>query len=72
MTLEHDGLKPTPPRPRGIDLVRKGECPTGDTTPIACMLCPYGHMTDCHYPHTCEDVECSHYQMAKEAEGGSQ
>ena len=22
---------------------------------------PYGHMTECHYPLTCEEARCSHY-----------
>lgn len=43
-------------------------CPLGNTSPMACMLCRYGHMTDCHHPLTCEEANCSHYQANKEAE----
>ncbi len=70
MTLEHDGLMPAPPRPAGIDLVSTGKCPTAGMTPMACMLCPYGHMLECHYPYTCEEAECHHYQQEMEAEQG--
>ena len=38
------------------------QCPIGGTGPMACMFCQYGHMTDCHYPLTCEEANCSHYQ----------
>ncbi len=45
-----------------------GQCPMGGTSPMACMFCHYGHMTDCHYPLTCEEADCSHYQVeAREA-----
>ena len=43
-----------------------GECPIGRTSPMACMFCPYGHMTECHYPLDCEEAECSHYQQEME------
>ena len=39
-----------------------GQCPLGGTSPMACMFCRFGHMTDCHYPLTCEEANCSHYQ----------
>jgi hypothetical protein len=40
--------------------------------PMAPTFCPYGHMLECHYPHTCEEAGCSHYQraMEEEEEGG--
>ena len=38
-------------------------------TPAACMVCPTGHMTECHYPYSCWEAECSHYQASQE--GGS-
>jgi hypothetical protein len=41
-----------------------GECPVGGANPMACMFCAYGHMTNCHYPLTCEEAECSHYKEA--------
>ena len=39
-----------------------GQCPMGGTSPMACMFCQYGHMTDCHYPLDCEEANCSHHQ----------
>lgn len=45
-----------------------GTCPRGGFNPMACMFCPYGHMTDCHWPLTCEEAECSHYQQEMELE----
>ena len=39
-----------------------GQCPLGGTSPMACMFCRYGHMSDCHYPSSCEEANCSHYQ----------
>jgi len=39
-----------------------GQCPMGGTSPMACMFCQFGHMTDCHYPLTCEQANCSHFQ----------
>jgi hypothetical protein len=43
-------------------------------TPMACMFCPYGHMTECHFPYYCEDANCSHYRQACEDEfyGGNE
>lgn len=41
-------------------------CPAHDgvrMTPMACMYCPFGHMTDCHHPYTCDEAECSHYHQ---------
>ena len=46
-----------------------GQCPLGGTNAMACMFCQFGHMTHCHYPYTCEDANCSHYQAEMEAEG---
>ena len=31
-------------------------------TPMNCHFCPYGHMTECHYPLSCQEKQCSHYQ----------
>ena len=39
-----------------------GQCPLGHASPMACMFCLYGHMTDCHHPLTCEEANCSHHQ----------
>ena len=46
----------------GIVKTSNGLCPLGLASPMACMFCHFGHMTDCHYPATCEEVNCSHYQ----------
>lgn len=48
--------------PTGIGKIGRSECEMGGLNPMACMLCSCGHMLECHYPHTCEEVECSHYQ----------
>lgn len=50
-------------KPTGISKIQRGECPVGDKNAIACMLCPFGHILECHYPYTCQQAECSHYQM---------
>ena len=44
-------------------------CPMNDNEqvpPMRCMYCPYGHMTECHHPFTCDEAECSHYQSYHE------
>lgn len=53
----------------GATWTLSGECPMGGWNPMACMFCPYGHMTDCHHPQTCEEANCSHYQAELAAEG---
>ena len=53
----------------GVTKTLQGDCPRGGTSPMACMFCQYGHMTFCHYPLTCDEAECSHYQAELEAEG---
>lgn len=54
---------------QGITKIANGECPAGASSPLACSFCPYGHMLECHYPQTCEEAKCSHYQQELEAEG---
>ncbi len=54
----------------GVVKTLSGECPLGGANPMACMFCSYGHMTHCHYPRTCEEAECSHYEAEVENEGG--
>ena len=39
-----------------------GQCPLGHASSMACMFCQFGHMTNCHYPLTCEQANCSHCQ----------
>jgi len=29
---------------------------------MMCMSCPYGHMTECHYPFGCNSGYCNHYK----------
>lgn len=29
---------------------------------FVCGICPFGHLTECHYPNTCGMAKCSHYQ----------
>ncbi len=54
--------------PTGIEVIESGKCPLGGTTTMACMFCLKGHMTDCHYPKTCEEANCSHYQETNKSE----
>ena len=54
------------PFPTGIGKIERGECCRGFLTPIACMFCPNGHMLECHFPHTCEEAQCSHYEQELE------
>jgi hypothetical protein len=53
--------------PTGIGRIERRECRAGGLNPAACMFCPYGHMLECHYPYTCDEVECSHYEQEVEA-----
>jgi hypothetical protein len=50
----------------GIYKILSGTCPRGSTSPIACTFCMTGHMTECHYPNSCETAMCSHYARSKE------
>jgi len=52
----------------GIDKIKNGECPLGAFSPMTCMFCEFGHMTECHYPMNCEEANCSHYQAQEEQE----
>jgi len=29
---------------------------------MAPMFCPFGHLTECHYPMNCEQAQCSHLE----------
>lgn len=31
--------------------------------PMAAMFCPYGHLTECHYPLTCAEAMCAHFDI---------
>lgn len=58
--IPHDGFDPMVGNPRCV-------C----THPLAAMTCPYGHMLECHYPMTCEEANCDHYQQAQSGEEGA-
>jgi hypothetical protein len=55
----------------GSTKTMRGECPLGATNPMSCMFCTRGHMTECHYPLTCELARCSHYLAELAAEGAN-
>lgn len=46
---------------KGIDKIKEGMCPLGKTMPSACLSCLYGHVTECHYSHTCDECKCGHW-----------
>ena len=50
--------------PTGIGKIERGECEVGAPNPMACMFCTFGHILECHYPHTCEEARCSHWEEA--------
>lgn len=31
---------------------------------IASLFCQTGHMLECHYPMSCKEAQCSHYQAS--------
>jgi len=46
----------------GVVKTSTGQCPLGGVNAMACMFCQFGHMTECHYPASCEEANCSHHQ----------
>lgn len=56
------------------EMLPPGQNPACICNPLtaAPMFCPYGHLTECHYPLSCEEAQCSHYnsQVAMEDEEG--
>jgi hypothetical protein len=50
----------------GVDVIAAGNCPVGGLNEMACMFCQFGHMTECHYPMTCEEAQCSHLARYEE------
>ena len=48
--------------PSGLGKIDRNECPLGYHSPAACMICSCGHMLECHFPKSCEEAECSHYE----------
>ena len=70
-------LKQAPdlPKEKALEMAKKSmpwlSCPARDNarmTPMTCMFCPYGHMTECHFPYTCEEANCSPYHQNIENE----
>ncbi len=31
---------------------------------MAAMFCTTGHMLECHYPMSCSEAECSHWEVS--------
>jgi len=52
----------------GLEKIKDGTCEMKATSPMACMFCLYGHLTECHYPLLCAEACCSHYQREVEQE----
>lgn len=50
----------------GLVRIKTGTCPMKSSHPMSCMFCMCGHMLSCHYPMTCEEAECDHYQREQE------
>lgn len=57
----------SPKYPAGMDVIRAGKCPLGFSLPSACFSCTRGHMTECHFPLTCEQAQCEHKQQSRVA-----
>lgn len=38
--------------------------------PMAAFFCAYGHMLECHYPLTCDQAQCSHFEREMAGGGG--
>ena len=58
-------LVKAPKFPPGVDVIQAGECPVGGVAPIACFFCPFGHMTECHYPQKCAEAQCGHFEAGE-------
>lgn len=52
----------------GIDKIRENRCPIGEDYPMACAVCQFGHMLECHYPMNCQEANCAHYQVGSQEE----
>jgi len=48
--------------PKGAERIRMRECPTGRTSPAACLHCRFGHSVACHHPFTCVELQCGHFR----------
>ena len=69
--VQLQAARANPPYPPGIELLQAGECPMGQSHPMACWFCQVGHATECHHPMDCETANCSHYQQARALEDES-
>lgn len=49
----------------GATKTKLGLCPLGKVSAVSCAFCPYGHLTECHFPRDCKQANCSHYQQAE-------
>jgi hypothetical protein len=43
-------------------------CECWDKEPFAAFNCPFGHMTDCHFPLLCKEAECGHVTQYRRRE----
>ncbi len=50
----------------GLVKIKTGTCPRKAASPIACSLCPTGHLLECHFPHDCATAKCSHLSKYNE------
>jgi hypothetical protein len=56
---------------RDLDSVELGPAnPECRCNPMQAMMCPYGHMLECHYPKTCREADCQHSRRYREDEDG--
>ena len=57
-----------PQYPAAPDVIKACACPLNNSILIACFVCNWGHLTECHAPQTCAEAQCSHYcaQLADE------
>lgn len=57
----------SPRYPTGLDVQQAGQCPMHGKGPLACSLCPFGHLTECHAPDRCEIARCSRWEKQRAA-----
>jgi len=52
----------------GLVKTKTGTCPMNPNNihPLACMLCPCGHLLECHWPMDCKTSQCSHLSKYQE------
>jgi hypothetical protein len=58
-----------PPPPRiAAQLGLPGNPACTCPTPLASLLCPFGHLTECHQGQSCEAAQCFHWHRAHRTE----